>query len=486
MSVAWLDHRAIEGHAFRGDWRATAGTRDIVEPATGKTLGTTAIASTADIRAACSDARTAQTGWAQGSYERRAEVLRAAAQVMSEARAEIATWIVRESGSVQAKADYEVAVTIKALWEAAAMSSQAAGQVLPSELGRLSIARRKPIGVVGVISPFNFPLYLAMRAVAPALAVGNAVVLKPDPRTAVCGGFVIARVFEQAGLPEGVLSVLPGDGDAGAALCADPDVGMIQFTGSTSAGRKVGALAGEHLKKVSLELGGKNSLIILEDADIELALANTSWGAYLHQGQICMAAGRVLVQQSIANEFAERLAQRASALPVGDPSSGQVALGPLIAQNQVDHAVRIVNASVKDGARLLAGGGADGLFFKPTVLADVKSGMAAYSEEIFAPVAVLTPFDTDDDAVRIANDTDFGLSAGILTNSIARALSIGERLRVGLLHINDQTVVEDAVNPFGGVGASGNGTAIGGPANWEEFTHWQWMTIKGTPPAYPF
>lgn len=280
--------------------------------------------------------------------------------------------------------------------------------------------------------------------------------------------------------------MLPGDGDAGAALCRDPDVGMIQFTGSTAAGRKVGALAGEQLKKVSLELGGKNSLIVLDDADLDLALANTSWGAYLHQGQICMAAGRVLVQRSIAEEFSRRLAERASALPVGDPSSGQVALGPLIAQNQVDHASSIIDQSVANGARLLAGGKADGLFFQPTVLADVTSTMRAYSEEIFAPVAVITPFDTDEDAVRIANDTDFGLSAGILTNSIARALAIGERLRVGLLHINDQTVNEDAVNPFGGVGASGNGTAIGGPANWEEFTHWQWLTLKGTPPAYPF
>lgn len=365
------------------------------------------------------------------------------------------------------------------------MPSQAAGQVLPSEAGRLSLARRRPIGVVGVIAPFNFPLYLAIRAVAPAIAVGNAVVLKPDPRTAVCGGVTIARIFEDAGLPAGVLQVLAGDGAAGAALCEDPNVGMIQFTGSTAAGRKVGEVAGRNLKKVSLELGGKNSIIILEDADLDLAVANTRWSTYLHQGQICMAAGRVLVHQSIAAEFTRRLSASAIATPVGDPASGQVALGPLINTAQVDHAKAILDASVAEGAEIAAGGTIDGLYFAPTVLTGVTRQMSAFTQEMFAPVAVVSTFETDDEAVALANDTDYGLSAAVITNSIGRAMSIGERLNVGLLHINDATVNEEVVNPFGGVGASGNGTSIGGPANWEEFTSWQWLTLKGAPPAYP-
>jgi acyl-CoA reductase-like NAD-dependent aldehyde dehydrogenase len=237
-------------------------------------------------------------------------VLRKAARLAEEHIDTLVEWLVRESGSTRLKAGFEAKVTIKALHEAAALPSRSTGEILPSEPGRLNLARRRPLGVVGVISPFNFPLYLAMRAVAPAIALGNAVVLKPDPRTAVCGGAVIARLFEQAGLPAGVLHMLPGDGAAGAALTSDPHVAMIQFTGSTAAGRKVGEAAGKHLKKVSLELGGKNSLIILDDADLDLAVANTAWGVYLHQGQICMATGRVLVWrlQWLVEDLLERQA----------------------------------------------------------------------------------------------------------------------------------------------------------------------------------
>ncbi|MBN3813950.1 aldehyde dehydrogenase family protein, partial [Paraburkholderia sp. Ac-20347] len=340
-------------------------------------------------------------------------------------------------------------------------------------------------GVVGVISPFNFPLYLAMRAVAPALALGNAVVLKPDPRTSVCGGFAIARLFELAGLPAGVLHVLPGDGAAGAALTSDPHIAMIQFTGSTGAGRKVGEAAGRHLKKVSLELGGKNSLIVLDDADLDLAVANTAWGAYLHQGQICMATGRVLVQRKIYDRFVEKLVAKAKGLTVGDPATENVALGPIINTAQRDHVARVLAAAKDAGARIETGGGFRDLFFEPTVLSGVTAQNPAFNEEIFGPVAVVVPFDTDDEAIALANDTEYGLSMAVVTSNVGRALRMGERLRTGLLHINDQTVNDEVINPFGGVGASGNGTSIGGPANWEEFTQWQWLTVKGEAPLYP-
>jgi benzaldehyde dehydrogenase (NAD) len=418
--------------------------------------------------------------------DERASTLRRAAQVAEDNRNEIVDWLMRESGSVRAKAEFEVAVTIKSLWESSAMPSQASGLMLPTAAGRLNMARRRPLGVIGVISPFNFPLYLAMRAVAPALAVGNAVVLKPDPRTSVSGGFTIARCFEAAGLPAGLLHVLPGGRDAGEALCKDPNVAMIQFTGSTAAGRSVGELAGKHLKKLSLELGGKNSLIVLDDADIGLAVKNACFSVYLHQGQICMSAGRILVQRSIVDEFSHQLAAKARELPVGNPTTEQVALGPLINQAQVDHVNTIVQESIAQGAKVVTGGFAQELFYQPTVLTGVSRSMSAFKEEIFGPVAVVTPFDSDDDAVTLANDTEFGLSAAVITTSIDRAIAMGEQLRVGLLHINDQTVNDEVVNPFGGVGISGNGTSIGGPANWEEFTHWQWMTIKGTPPPYPY
>ncbi len=483
--AAWLAPDIWKGRAFSGDWDTLAANAPVVEPATGNVLGSVGLAGPDAIRAAAKSAKAAQAAWAATSYDERATIMRAAAKVAEDNSAEIVDWIIRESGSIIAKAKYEVAVSIKLLHEASAMPSQACGQVLPSSPGRLSMARRRPLGVVGVISPFNFPLYLAIRAVAPAIAVGNAVVLKPDPRTAVCGGFSIARIFEEAGLPKGVLHVLAGDGAAGAALCSDPDVAMIQFTGSTSAGRRVGETAGKHLKKVSLELGGKNALIVLDDADIELAVKATKWGAYLHQGQICMATGRVLVHERIAKEFTQALVSSAGQLPVGDPAGGQVSLGPLINEAQVNHASQIVAQSVAAGATLEAGGVSDGLFFQPTVIANVRPGNPAFEEEIFAPVAVVTPFASDEEAIEIANAGEYGLSAGVITSSIERALVFADRLHVGLLHINDQTVNEEVVNPFGGTGASGNGTSIGGPANWEEFTHWQWLTMRGAVPAYP-
>jgi benzaldehyde dehydrogenase (NAD) len=476
----------LAGTFFTGSWETGSSTADVLEPATGAVLGKIAIATPDDIAKAASSSRSAQRAWAAETPDARAGVFPKAIQIAHDRWNDIVEWIMRESGSVKAKAEFELSITIKALQLAGAMPHQAQGLILPSERGRISLARRRPLGVVGIIAPFNFPLYLAMRAVAPAIAVGNAVVLKPDPRTSICGGLVIARLFELAGLPSGVLQVLPGRGDAGEALCRDPNIAMIQFTGSTAAGRMVGKTASEHLKKVSLELGGKNSLIVLEDADLELAAKNASWASYLHQGQICMSAGRVLVHSSIVEEFSQRLKAHAEALPVGDPMSGQVAVGPIINQTQVDHARKVLDESVAAGASVTAGGTTDGLFFTPTVLTGVTKDMPAFKDEIFGPVAVIVPFDTDEQAIALANDTDYGLSAAIITRDVGRGMAIGDELHAGLIHINDQTVNDDVVNPFGGVGASGNGTSIGGPANWEEFTHWQWTTMKGTPPAYPF
>ena len=473
-------------HLFTGSWgKSPLPVSPVIEPATGETLGSIGMASAETIAGSSLIARTAQPGWFALPYEERSSVLRKAAQVAEVCFDEIVEWIVRESGSTRAKAAFETSLTIKALFESSGLPSRSQGEVLPSSPGRLSLARRRPLGVIGVISPFNFPLYLAVRAVAPALAVGNSVVLKPDPRTAVCGGFVIARLFELAGLPSGVLHVLPGAAEAGAALVANPNIAMIQFTGSTGAGRKVGEAAGRHLKKVSLELGGKNSLIVLDDADLDIALANATWGVYLHQGQICMSTGRLLIQRGIYDQFVARLVAKAGSLTVGDPAQSDVAQGPLINAQQRDHVYQVVQAAQRAGARLEVGGSYEGLFFQPTVLSGVNPDNPAFHEEVFGPVAVVVPFDSDEDAIRLANDTEYGLSAAIISKDVGRALKLGERLRTGLLHINDQTVNDEVINPFGGVGASGNGASIGGAANWEEFTQWQWLTLKGEAPLYP-
>lgn len=463
-----------------------AGLRDVVEPATGAVLGRVGLASTADVDRACAEAAAAQPAWAATSFEERAGVLRRAGARFEALAADVDEWLIREAGSVPAKAAVETHVAAQECYEAAALASRPLGDILPTALPRLSLARRSPVGVVGVIAPFNFPLILAIRAVAPALAVGNAVVLKPDPRTAVGGGFAIAALLREAGLPDGLLHVLPGGADVGAALVAHPAVRVVAFTGSTTAGRAVAELAGRHLKRVHLELGGNSALVVLPDADLDLAVSAGAWSSYLHSGQICMTAGRHLVHADIADEYVERLAAHADALPVGDPYTAKVALGPLIDAGQRDKVHRLVGASVTGGARLAAGGTFDGLFYRPTVLDRVGVDAPAYREEVFGPVAPVVRFSTEDEAVALAADSAYGLSLGVLTGDPMRGLALAERIPTGIVHVNDQTVNDEAVAPFGGVRDSGTGSRAGGRSNVDAYTDLRWITVRGTIAPYPF
>ena len=482
----FMDAGHWAGNFFTGAWQAAGSTSAVTDKACAQVLGQIGMATPADLAAAAQSATAAQAAWADFPPDERAAIFRRAAALVEQHRDEMAGWIMRESGSTRAKADTELRSTLNTLHASAAMMGEPNGLMLPTRSDRMSFARRVPHGVVGVIAPFNFPLTLAIRAVAPALVTGNAVILKPDPQTAVCGGFLIARIFQEAGLPAGLLHVLPGGADVGEAICTDPRIGMVAFTGSTAAGRKVGALCGAHLKKVSLELGGKNSLVVLEDADLDAAASGAAFGAWLHQGQICMATGRILASAKIAAELTERLAAKASKVQVGDPARDKVGLGPVINERQLRGIHALVQDSVAAGATLHAGGTHEQLFYRPTVLGNVKPGMRVFDEEVFGPVASVTPFSTDDEAVELANSTEYGLAAAVMSRDTARALALGKRLKVGLLHINDQTVLGDPHIPFGGRGHSGNGSRIGGPANWDEFTQWQWITLRGTPPAYPF
>jgi benzaldehyde dehydrogenase (NAD) len=483
-----LDAGTWQGKIYTSGWVAGAGgDYPVTEPATGAELGRIGRATPGDVRAAAERAREAQRAWAAVPYSERAAVLRRAGDLWNEHADEIKTWLSRETGAIGPMGDLQVHVSADECYEAAALASQPYGELLRTPQPRLSMARRVPAGIVGVIAPFNVPTILSIRSVAPALALGNAVILKPDPRTSVSGGAVLAEIFERAGLPGGVLHVLPGGADTGEALVTDPDVRVIAFTGSTKAGRAVARLAGEHLKRVHLELGGNSALIVLDDVDVERATSVGAFGSFIHQGQICMSASRHLVHRSIEKEYSAALAARAEHLPVGDPFTGQVALGPLIDERQRDSVHRIVTASVDAGAALLTGGTYEGLFYRPTVLAEVPISAPAYAEEIFGPVAPVVPFDSVDEAVELAAGTEYGLSLGILTRDVYRGLEIAERIPTGLVHINDQTVNDEATIPFGGVGASGNGGRLGGPqANLEAFTETQWVTVRGDLPAYPF
>jgi benzaldehyde dehydrogenase (NAD) len=326
-----------------------------------------------------------------------------------------------------------------------------------------------------------------MRSVAPALALGNAVVLKPDPRTPISGGLALAELLEEAGLPAGVLHVLPGGGELGAALVTHPDVPCISFTGSTAAGRQVSAAAGPLLKRVHLELGGNNALLVLADADVEAAASAGAWGSFLHQGQICMTTGRHLVHRSIADAYVAALVAKADGLPVGDPTDPANALGPLIDEGQRDKVRGIVEASVAAGATLAAGGTYDGLCFRPTVLTDLTPDSPAWTQEIFGPVAPVIVYDDVDEAIEILNAGEYGLSVGILTGDPYRAFELSSRIVSGAVHINDQTVDDEAVIPFGGTKASGVGGRFGGPhANLETFTEVQWVTMQADIERYPF
>jgi benzaldehyde dehydrogenase (NAD) len=481
-----LEESQWTGKIYSDGWVDAPAQIETTEPATGEVLGTAGGGDADSIARAAKSAARAQKAWAATPFTDRAATVKRAGELMEKHRAELIQLLIRESGAIPPKADHEISASIGQLDTAAALTSEPLEVELPSMTpGRTSTARRAPLGVVGVITPWNFPYVLAMRSLGGALALGNAVVLKPDANTPVTGGVVIARLFEEAGLPEGVLHVIPGAGDVGQALVEDPRVRMISFTGSTATGRIVGETAGRMLKRTLLEMGGNSPLVVLDDADIEAASSAGAWGSFLHQGQICLSVSRHIVHESIVDDYTRALAERAGHLPVGNPATTEVALGPLINEKQLARVRRIVDESVEQGANVVVGGTNDGLFFTPTVLGQVTRQMPAFTEEIFGPVAPVISFGDDSEAVELANATDYGLSAAV-QGSVERASAIADQLRAGMVHVNDQTVNEEPPAPFGGIGCSSNGGHFGGVANLELWTEWQWVTAREKATTFPF
>ena len=457
------------------------------EPATGRLIATVRASTTDDVARAAAAAKEAQPAWAEMSYQERARILRKAADIYETNRAEFGTWTMRETGASHSKMHHESNFAYGEILSAATLPWQPYGSLVPTVVpGRLSMVRRIPVGVIGTITPWNSPSVLGMRVVAPALALGNAVVLKPDPQTPIIGGAMFEAVFREAGLPDGVLQVVVGGTDVGEALVTDPNVSMVSFTGSTAAGRRVGELAGGRLKKVSLELGGNNAFIVLDDADLDAATAAGAFSAFQFQGQVCFAAGRHIVHESLASAYVDALRDKAQQLRMGDPYREDVQLGPIVNEKQVRRVDDIVRRSVDGGARLVTGGTYEGLFYQPTVLADVTQAMPAWTDEIFGPVAPVTTFRTDEEAVALANSSDYGLVGSVYSRSISRGLSIANRIKAGMVHVNDGTLNDEATIPFGGTGLSGNGTRYGGEANLDNFTEWQWVTVRDEPPTFPF
>ena len=465
---------------------AHGGQVDVADKATGDVLFKAGLASPEDVDSAVAITRKAQQDWAQRSPVERGDVLREFARLCGEHQEEIGRWIVRETGSIPPKAPFEVMTSARDALGAAALTEQPQGYILSTSLPRESKARRVPLGVVAVITPWNSPFILAARVILPALAMGNGCVLKPDVQTPVCGGYLFARLVELAGAPKGLVTVVPGAGDVGAALCTHPGVDMVSFTGSTATGRKVGAAAGGSLKKVALELGGNNATIIFPDADMEAVASATAFGSFFHQGQICFTIGRHLVHEDAAEAYATILADKARNLHVGNPATEQVHLGPMINETQAERAEDIYDRSVGMGAEVLYAGGREGLMFKPAVVKGVTKEMPLFEEEIFGPIAPIMTFSTEEEAIELANSVEYGLATSIFTPDLARANRIADGVNTGIVHINDQTVVHEVFGPIGGMNASGNGARSGGPSMADEYSQWQWVTVNDRVPDYPF
>jgi benzaldehyde dehydrogenase (NAD) len=475
----WLDPFLRTWHPGTGE------VLEVREPATGQHLLSVAQATVDDVTRATAAARAVQPGWAETDHQERARILRRAAEIYEAHRPEFGTWTQRETGAHHNKMHHEQNFTTQELLNASTLPSQPYGALLPSaQTERLSMVRRVPVGVVGAITPWNSPSVLGMRVIAPALALGNAVVLKPDPQTPVCGGAIFEAIFREAGLPDGLLQVVVGGAEVGEAIVTDPNVSLVAFTGSTAAGRRVGSLAGGLLKKVALELGGNNALLVLDDADLEAAASAGAYAAFQFQGQVCFAVGRHIVHRSVAGRYVELLAAKARRLRLGDPFRSDVDLGPIVNEKQLTRVDSIVRRSVDGGARLAEGGTHDGLFYRPTVLAEVTTELPVWTEETFGPVAPVTTFDSDDEAVALANRTEYGLAGAVYSKSISRGMAIANQLRAGMVHVNDQTINDEATIPFGGFGQSGNGARFGGEANLEMFTDWQWMTVRDKPKSF--
>ena len=481
-----MDPAIWDDKLFLGGWVNGSGElADVTDKATGEVLAHVAVATVEEVNKACEAAAKAAPAWAATPAEERAGVVRRAGELLlQQYEDEAVYWLIREAGSTRFRAVFEVEQAAKHFAHSANSALKAAEPTVVTDTEEmLSYYERVPLGVVGVIGPFNFPFILSLRSVSAALATGNTVVLKPSLNTAVSGGFLMARLFEEAGLPKNALYVVPGEGPVGAALVENPHVAMVALTGSTNVGKKVGAAAGAALKRMSLELGGKNPFIVLPDADLEMAARAGAFGSFLHQGQICMATGLHLVHESLADEYAKRVAELGRELKVGDPWKEQVALGPIINEKQLANIARIVQQTVAAGAELIEGGTHEDLFYRPTVLNNVPKDSPAFKEEIFGPVVAIIPWKTEEEALEMANGTGYGLTAAVF-GELEHARQVASRIDAGMVHVNDQTVMEDARIPFGGTKQSGNCSRTGGDSALEEYTTFRWTTETRKPRRY--
>ncbi|MGW6567208.1 aldehyde dehydrogenase family protein [Streptomyces sp. NPDC054975] len=479
-----LAHQYIDG-----EWKPGSGSWDIIDfnPYTGEKLASITVATADEVDRAYRAAERAQHAWAETNPYTRRLVFERALRIIEEREREIGDTIIAELGGTRLKADFELHLAKEFLREAIHLALRPEGSILPSPVdGKENRVYRLPVGVVGVISPFNFPFLLSLKSVAPALALGNAVVLKPHQNTPICGGTLVAKVLEDAGLPAGLLNVVVTDiAEIGDALLTHPVPKVISFTGSDKVGRHVATVCAQHFKHAVLELGGNSALIVLDDADVDYAVDAAVFSRFVHQGQVCMAANRILVDRTVEEEFTEKFVAKVKTLRVGDPADPATHIGPLINSQQAESVSAVVEQAVAAGATALLHGSADGNVVSPSVLGGLPADAAVLGQEIFGPVALLIPFDGEEEAVRIANDTPYGLSGAVHTGDVERGVRVAKRIHTGMIHINDGTVNDEPIVPFGGEKHSGVGR-LNGDAMIEAFTTQKWISIQHGRTFFPF
>lgn len=456
-------------------------------PYDGKHIADFKLANLSDLDEAYRSAEAVQTTWVDVNPFEKRTILEKAIAWIEQNEGEITNIIIDELGGTHLKAAIEIMLVKAFIKEASTYPLRMKGEILPSTIdGKENRLYRVPVGVAGVISPFNFPFNLSMRSVAPALATGNGVVLKPHDDTPITGGTLIAKIFEEAGVPKGLLNVVVADiAEIGDGFIEHPVPRIISFTGSEGVGRHIGEVAGRCLKKVVLELGGNSALIVMEDADLQTAINAAVFSRFAHQGQVCMCSNRILVQRSVYSNFLDKFVDRVSKLKMGDPHDPQTDLGPLINQRAADAFAKQVQRGVDEGAKPLLRGKVEGNMASPTVFADVTSEMWIARNELFGPAVCVMPFDTPEDAIRIANDSPYGLSGAILTHDAEYGAELAKRIDTGMVHVNDGTINDDPLIAFGGVKASGVGR-LNGQSALEEFTTMKWISVQHKPRHYPF
>lgn len=456
-------------------------------PYNDETLAEIRLANVEDIDEAYQSAEKAQKEWAQVNAYQKIAVIEKAIQLLEERRDEILRILIEENGASHIKANIEINGAIGIMKEAATFPLRMNGSIMPSIIpGKENRIFFNPAGVVGIISPFNFPFHLTMRSVAPAIAAGNGVVLKPDLQTMISGGLFIGKLFEDAGVPKGLLNVtICKSSEIKDAFVEHPIPQIMSFTGSTRAGRHIGELCGKNLKRVALELGGNNAMIVLKDADIDRASSSAAFGKFLNSGQICMSLNRIIVDRSIHDPFLKAFVEKASQIKCGDPRKEEVIVGPLINHKQVERIQKLIDDSIALGAKYALQGKVEGNVFEPTILSEVTNDMPIAQQEIFGPVVGVIAVDSEEEAIRVANDSEYGLSGAVHSGSLEHGIEVAKQIVTGMIHVNDQGVNDEPIVAFGGEKASGLGR-YGGEWALHEFTTTKWISVQMNPREYPF